>query len=120
LSEGREFSPAEVLGGKSVCMVGQTVRKELYGDQVPVGTRLRINKATCEIIGFLSPKGEAIFGQDMDDIILMPLKAVQRSLAGTTQVNVIRVSVADEAGIPAAKDQIERLMRERRHIIPGQ
>jgi putative ABC transport system permease protein len=120
LSEGRDFAPAEILGGKSVCIVGQTVRKELYGDQVPIGSRLRINKATCEIIGFLSPKGEAIFGQDMDDIILMPLKAVQRRLAGNTEVNVIRVSVADEAGIPAAKDQIERLMRERRHIIPGQ
>jgi len=58
LSQGRDFSPAEILGGKSVCIVGQTVRKELYGDQVPIGTRLRINKATCEIIGFLSPKGE--------------------------------------------------------------
>jgi putative ABC transport system permease protein len=120
LSQGRDFSPAEILGGKSVCIVGQTVRKELYGDQVPIGTRLRINKATCEIIGFLSPKGEAIFGQDMDDIILMPLKAVQRRLAGNTEVNVIRISVATESGIPAAKDQIQRLMRERRHILPGQ
>src|SRR6201999_2031829 len=117
LSEGREFSPAEVLGGKSVCMVGQTVRKEMYGDQVPIGARLRINKATCEIIGFLSPKGEAIFGQDMDDILLMPVKAVQRRLAGTTEVNAIRISVADEADIPSAKDQIWRLMRARRNIL---
>ena len=81
---------------------------------------LRINKATCEVIGFMSPKGESIFGQDMDDIILMPLKAVQRRLAGNTEVNVIRISVADEANIPSAKDQISRLMRERRHILPGQ
>ncbi|HWA91475.1 MAG TPA: ABC transporter permease [Rhizomicrobium sp.] len=120
LSDGRMFSPAEILGGKSVCIVGQTVRKELYGDQVPLNSRLRINKATCEIIGFLSPKGEAIFGQDMDDIILMPLKAVQRRLAGNTEVNVIRVSVAKESDIPSARDQIMRLMRERRHILPGQ
>ncbi len=120
LSDGREFSPAEILGGKSVCMVGQTVRRELYGDQVLLGARLRINKATCEIVGFMAPKGESIFGQDMDDIILMPLKAVQRRLAGNTEVNVIRISVADEAGIPSAKEQITRLMRERRHILPGQ
>ncbi len=120
LSDGRAFSPAELLGGKSVCLVGQTVRRELYGDQVPLGARLRINKATCEVVGFLSPKGEAIFGQDMDDIILMPLKAVQRRLAGNTEVNVIRVSVASESGIPSAKEQIQRLMRERRHILPGQ
>ena len=120
LSDGREFSPAEILGGKSVCIVGQTVRHELYGDQVLLGTRLRVNKATCEIIGFLGPKGESIFGQDMDDIILMPLKTVQRRLAGNTEVNVIRISVANEAGIPSAKEQITRLMRERRHILPGQ
>jgi putative ABC transport system permease protein len=120
ISQGREFSNAEILGGKSVCLVGQTVRKELYGDQVPLGARMRINKATCEIIGFLSSKGEAIFGQDMDDIVLMPLKAVQRRLAGNTQVNVIRISVAQESNIPSAKEQIARLMRERRHILPGQ
>ncbi len=120
LSDGREFSPAEILGGKSVCIVGQTVRHELYGDQVLLGARLRVNKATCEIIGFLGPKGESIFGQDMDDIILMPLKTVQRRLAGNTEVNVIRISVANESGIPGAKEQITRLMRERRHILPGQ
>ncbi|HVV65358.1 MAG TPA: ABC transporter permease [Rhizomicrobium sp.] len=120
LSEGREFSPAEILGGKSVCLVGQTVRRELYGDQIPLGARMRINKASCEIIGFLSSKGESIFGQDMDDIILMPLKAVQRRLAGNTEVNVIRISVANESDIPGAKDQIQRLMRVRRHILPGQ
>ena len=101
-------------------MIGQTVRRELYGDQVPIGARLRINKASCEIVGILSSKGEAIFGQDMDDIILMPLKAVQRRLAGNTEVNVIRISVAQESDIPGAKDQIQRLMRERRHILPGQ
>jgi len=120
LSDGRDFSPAEILGGKSVCVIGQTVRRELYGDQVPIGARLRINKASCEIIGLLSSKGEAIFGQDMDDIILMPLKAVQRRLAGNTEVNVIRVSVVRESDIPGVKDQIQRLMRERRHILPGQ
>jgi putative ABC transport system permease protein len=120
LSQGREFSPAEILGGKSVCLVGQTVRRELYGDQVPLGARMRINKASCEIIGFLSSKGESIFGQDMDDIVLMPLKAVQRRLAGNTEVNVIRISVANESDIPGAKDQIQRLMRVRRHILPGQ
>jgi putative ABC transport system permease protein len=120
LSDGREFSPAEILGGKSVCIVGQTVRHELYGDQVLLGARLRVNKATCEIVGFLGPKGESIFGQDMDDIILMPLKTVQRRLAGNTEVNVIRISVANESGIPGAKEQITRLMRERRHILPGQ
>jgi putative ABC transport system permease protein len=117
---GRDFSPAEVLSGKSVCILGETVRRDLYGDQIPIGARLRVNKMTCEVIGVLEPKGTSSFGQDMDEIVLMPIKAVQRRLAGNTDINVIRISVANASEIPHAKDNITRLMRERRHILPGQ
>jgi putative ABC transport system permease protein len=117
---GRDFSPAEILGGKSVCILGETVRRDLFGDQIPVGSRLRINKLTCEVIGVLEPKGTSSFGQDMDELVLMPLKAVQRRLAGSTQINVIRISVKSAGEMGHAKDSITRLMRERRHILPGQ
>jgi putative ABC transport system permease protein len=120
LVAGREFSPAEILAGKSVCIIGETDRRELFGDQVPVGQRIRINKITCEIIGILAPKGVSTFGQDMDELVLMPLKAVQRKIAGNTQVNVIRVLVDRPENIAHVKDLIQRLMREVRHIIPGQ
>ncbi|MEI9990286.1 MAG: ABC transporter permease [Rhizomicrobium sp.] len=117
---GRDFSAAEILGGKSVCILGETVRKDLFGDQIPVGSRLRINKLTCEVIGVLEPKGTSSFGQDMDELVLMPLKAVQRRLAGSTQINVIRISVGSAGEMGHAKDSITKLMRERRHILPGQ
>ena len=120
LVAGREFSPAEILAGKSVCIIGETDRRELFGDQVPVGQRIRINKITCEIIGILAPKGVSTFGQDMDELVLMPLKAVQRKIAGNTEVNVIRVLVDRPENIAHVKDLIQRLMREVRHIIPGQ
>jgi putative ABC transport system permease protein len=93
LVAGREFSPAEMLAGKSVCILGETDRRELFGDQTPIGARIRINKISCEVIGLLEPKGVSTFGQDMDELVLMPLKAVQRKIAGNTEVNVIRVSV---------------------------
>jgi putative ABC transport system permease protein len=120
ITYGRDFSPAEILAGKSVCILGETVRHELFGDQIPIGARIRINKTTCEVIGLLEPKGTSSFGQDMDELVLMPLKAVQRKLAGNTEVNVIRVSVADADGMKHAREAIERLMRERRHTLPGQ
>jgi putative ABC transport system permease protein len=60
------------------------------------------------------------FGQDMDELVLMPLKAVQRKIAGNTEVNVIRVLVDRSENVPHVKDLIQRLMREARHIIPGQ
>jgi putative ABC transport system permease protein len=120
LVAGREFSPAEILAGKSVCIIGETDRRELFGDQIPIGQRIRINKITCEIIGVLAPKGVSTFGQDMDELVLMPLKAVQRKIAGNTEVNVIRVLVDRPENIAHVKDLIQRLMREVRHIIPGQ
>jgi putative ABC transport system permease protein len=120
LVAGREFSPAEILAGKSVCILGETDRRELFGDQVPIGQRIRINKISCEVIGVLEPKGVSTFGQDMDELVLMPLKAVQRKLAGNTDVNVIRVLVDREENIAHVKDTIQRLMREARHILPGQ
>jgi putative ABC transport system permease protein len=120
LVAGREFSPAEILAGKSVCIIGETDRRELFGDQSPIGARIRINKISCEVIGLLEPKGVSTFGQDMDELVLMPLKAVQRKIAGNTEVNVIRVSVDSQEDMPHVKDMIQRLMREIRHIIPGQ
>ncbi len=120
LVAGREFSPAEMLAGKSVCILGETDRRELFGDQVPIGARIRINKISCEVIGILEPKGVSTFGQDMDELVLMPLKAVQRKIAGNTEINVIRISVDNQEDIPHAKDMIQRLMREIRHILPGQ
>src|SRR5580704_5855307 len=120
LVAGREFSPAELLAGKSVCILGETDRRELFGDQMPIGQRIRINKITCEVIGILDPKGVSTFGQDMDELVLMPLKAVQRKIAGNTEVNVIRVLVDRPENIAHVKDLIQRLMREVRHIIPGQ
>src|SRR5580704_11337324 len=120
LVAGREFSPAELLAGKSVCILGETDRRELFGDQVPIGARIRINKISCEVIGILEPKGVSTFGQDMDELVLMPMKAVQRKIAGNTEINVIRISVDNQEDIPHAKDMIQRLMREIRHVIPGQ
>jgi len=116
---GRQFSPAEILAGKSVCLLGETVRRELFGSEDPVGARVRINKMTCDVIGVLEPKGQSTFGQDQDDLVLMPLKAAQRRLAGNTVVNVMWISVAEARDIVRVKGDLERLMRERRHLSFG-
>jgi putative ABC transport system permease protein len=116
---GRVFTTAELRGGKSVCIIGQTVRKELFGSQDVVGAKIRINKVSCDVIGLLDPKGQTTFGQDQDDMVLMPLETVQRRLAGNNDVNVIMVSVANPRGVDRAKVMIEQLMRERRHLAAG-
>ncbi|MGE0875086.1 MAG: ABC transporter permease [Burkholderiales bacterium] len=116
LAAGREFSETETSAGKAVCLLGETVRRELYGNQNPLGAQLRVGLFSCEVIGLLRPKGQSAMGSDQDDVVLMPLRTVQRRLTGTPDVGAILLSVRDGNAIDAARNQVTALMRERRHI----
>jgi len=116
IASGRDFQEAEERAGKAVCVLGETVRQKLYGNQNPVGGEIRIKQFACEVIGLLRSKGQSAMGQDQDDIVVMPLRAVQRRLTGTQDVNTLMVSVKTGASIDRARDQVYALMRERRHI----
>ena len=111
---GRAFTDSEIRGGKTVCILGSTVREELFGAQDPLGKTIRLERLSCQVVGLLEPKGQSGFGSDQDDIVLMPLRAFQRRVAGDQDVGSIYVSVRD--GVPTAKveESIERLMREHR------
>jgi len=120
LEDGREFTQNELRSGKTVCILGTTVRDELFGDKDPVGARIRLQRLSCQVIGVLESKGLSNFGQDRDDIVLIPLRAFQRRIAGTTDVNDIYVSAQDGISTETIQTNIEDLMRERRHIAAGQ
>jgi putative ABC transport system permease protein len=117
---GRAFSPSEERAGKAVCLLGDTVREELFGAQNPLGQRLRLAQLSCEVIGVLEPKGESTFGSDQDDFVLVPLRWLHRRLAGNTDVGAIFVSA--QPGVSTAKlaRDLELLMRERRHVSEGE
>ena len=116
LSEGRTFFDGEVRSGRAACILGETVRDELFGSADALGRNIRVKNVSCEVIGILAPKGQSSFGTDQDDIVLMPLRAVQRRLIGNSDVG--RINISAEDGVETAKVQtdIERLLRERRNI----
>jgi putative ABC transport system permease protein len=116
LAAGRTFSEAEERAGKAVCVLGDTVRNKLFDQQNPVGSEIRIKQFACEVIGLLKPKGQSAMGSDQDDIVVMPLRTVQRRLTGSQDVNRITVSIRDGVSIDAVKDQLTLLLRERRNI----
>ena len=116
---GRTFSDAETQGAQPACVLGSTVKKELFSAQDPLGALIRVGSVTCRVIGVLRGKGQSTFGMDQDDFLVMPLRTFQRRLAGNTDVGMIYVSATTEAAIPKAKAQIEGLMRERRRVAPG-
>jgi len=119
LALGRSFADAEIRSGRAVCILGESVRKDLFGAQVPLGAQIRIAQIPCEVIGVLSAKGQNTFGQDQDDLVLLPLRTVQRRIAGNNDVTTIVIAVNRAEDIAASKKAIELLMRERRHIREG-
>ncbi|NWG75770.1 MAG: ABC transporter permease [Rubrivivax sp.] len=116
LADGRLFEPAEERAGASVCVIGATVRRELYGAADPIGSRLRLRQITCEVIGVLASKGQAAFGADQDDVVVMPIATVQRRLTGNVNVGTILVSMEDGADANRVKADLTRLLRERRKL----
>ncbi|WP_075214503.1 ABC transporter permease [Mongoliimonas terrestris] len=117
---GRNLLDSEVRGGRAVCLLGETVRKELFGIADPVGAAVRVKTVSCQVVGVLAAKGQSAGGSDQDDTIVMPLKAFQRRLSGTNTVATILISAAD--GVDTAKVQAATtdLFRERRGIQAGE
>ena len=118
-TSGRSFSSAEEQAGKAVCIIGNTVRNRLFRGVDPVGKRFRIKSISCEIIGTLASKGQGGFGNDQDDIVLMPYKAVQRRMTGSRDVRTIMVSVDDAYDSQRVQASLRELLRERRHLTSG-
>ena len=120
LKNGRQFTDGELHAGKTVCILGATVRDELFGGQEPLGATIRLEKLSCQVVGVLESKGQSSFGTDQDDFVLLPLRAVQRRIAGNTDVSGVYVSAQDGVSTEIVKQDIERLMRERRRISSGE
>ena len=120
LMAGRNFSDSELRGGAAVCLLGNTVKTELFADEDPVGTTMRLQKISCQVIGVLEAKGQTGFGQDQDDVILVPLRTLQRRMTGNSDVGSILVSARDGVATEKVQADVERLMRERRKIRNGE
>ena len=116
LEAGRTFTDSEVRAGTAVCVVGATVRRELFGAASPLGKRMRLGKLSCQIVGVLQAKGQSGMGQDQDDLVVVPLRTFQRRIAGSTGVGLLQISVRDGASTDAAVADVQRVMRERRHV----
>ncbi|EGP56771.1 ABC transporter permease [Agrobacterium tumefaciens] len=116
---GRDFQPAEDRGGQIGCIIGETVRQELFGAENPVGQTIRVSNISCPVIGVLGRKGQSGLGDDQDDTIIMPLKIHQRRIGGTTTISSIMVSAQDGVSTAKVQSDLQNLLRERRRIGIG-
>lgn len=119
-ASGRKFNEAEIRSGLSVCIIGETIRKELFVNEDPIGESLRLQNFSCQIIGVLEPKGASMFGMDQDDIVVVPLRMFQRRISGNQDISHIMISSVSASTIEEVKLSATSLMQQRRHISPNQ
>ena len=122
LADGRLFNEGDLRGGRAVAVIGDTVRRELFGNASAVGAKIRLGKASVEVIGVLASKGQSGMG-NQDDNIVVPLSTLQRRLTGKTSsrgITQISISATDDADSTQTIEQITELMRRRRNLQPNE
>jgi putative ABC transport system permease protein len=119
LTRGRSYTDSEERAGAGVCLLGATVRADLFGARDPVDQRIRLGGRSCLAIGSFEPKGAAAGGSDQDDFVLVPIGWFQRQIAGSPAVRSIYVATHEgESPLRVASD-VEHLLRQRRRIENG-
>lgn len=119
IAKGNLYSGTDERTAAKVCIIGQTVSTNLFGDSInPVGKFVRINSIPFKVIGLLQVKGQNTFGQDQDDIIIAPFATVMKRMLSTLYLNSILASANDEKDITNAKNQIGSIMRMQHKLTP--
>jgi putative ABC transport system permease protein len=120
LRSGDNFTEADVRNAGKVCLIGATTSKMLFGENIdPVGQIIRIKSAPFTVVGWLEAKGSGSFGQDQDDVILVPYTSVMKRLSGDTRFRNIYVQAESPEAIPDVQEQISELLRQRHQIGEG-
>ena len=117
---GAFFTEADVDATAPVCVLGQTVVDNLFGNEDPIGKTIRVHSMPCKVVGVLQAKGFSATGQDQDDFIVMPFTTVQKRITGTFWLDDIFCSAVSREAMPEATKQIVALLRERHHLNPAE
>jgi putative ABC transport system permease protein len=125
VAEGRLFEPEELRRGEIVAIIGQTVARNLFGEQNPLEQQFRIRNVPFKVIGVMAPKGQSALGQDQDDVIFVPLDTGRRRIVGRNyardrSVQTIMVKFASEDAIAPGIEQTSALLRQRHRLMPDQ
>ena len=123
LASGRNFYDQEIRSAAKICLLGQTVVDNLFGNDDPLHKTVRIKKVPFVVIGVLAPKGQSMLGQDQDDIVYVPVSSAQRNLFGRWfpgTVRSIMVKARSTEELDRAEQQIKELLRQRHRIGPDQ
>jgi putative ABC transport system permease protein len=118
-ASGRLPTQDEERQAAAVCVVGQTVADGMWPGQSPLGHEIRVHDLSCRVVGVLEPKGASAFGMDQDDVVFLPFTTFSRRIVGSDRVPVFMASAKSPDRIDDAKDEITKILRQRRHVRQG-
>lgn len=120
--DGRFFTEDEVRLCSRICVVGTTVKRNLFQDEDPVGKTIRIKNMTFKVVGVLGSKGANNWGQDQDDVIMAPYTSVQRYLQRSKfrNINMMNLSLVSMDDLEEAKREVSAILRQRHHLADYQ
>lgn len=118
IDQGAAFSQDDVDLAADVCVIGRTVRDQLFGVDDPVGKVMRVKDLPCKIVGTMIPKGLSMSGQDQDDIIIMPYTTAMKKISGITWLDDILCSAVSQASVKPAGQEAAAILRDRHHLRP--
>jgi putative ABC transport system permease protein len=115
MARGRFYTHAENETAAKVCVLGQTVAENLFGDQDPLGQQIRVKQMPCEVIGVLDQKGQSAMGNDQDDVVLVPSLTLRTRILNQSRqyVGSILVAAVSDEDIPRAEQQVSQILRLR-------
>ena len=119
LDYGRFFSEADIKNAGKVAILGQTVKKELFGDVDPINKSIRIKGIPFQVIGVLDTRGQTGMGQDQDDEVYIPITTAQKKVMGTSfpdQVKFIMLQAVDAESTYTSQPEITELLRQRHNL----
>src|SRR5881398_891957 len=117
---GGNFTDADVRGARQVCVIGTTTAATLFGEGVdPVGRVVRVKNAPFTVVGWLAPKGANAFGQDQDDLVLMPYTSTMKRLSGDVKFRSFSAQAQNADSIVQVQNEISDILRQRHRITQG-
>ncbi len=124
VTAGRFFDEKDEAGANPVALLGQTVIDHLFEvGEDPIGATIRVKNVPFQVIGVLERKGQTGWGQDQDDVVIMPFSTAERRVLGTQilgTADMVWATTATAAAIPEAERQVRAVLHERHRTPPGQ
>jgi putative ABC transport system permease protein len=118
IDQGAAFSQDDVDRAADVCVLGRTVREQLFGVEDPIGKVIRVTNLPCKVVATLHPKGQSLSGQDQDDTIILPYTTAQKKIKGITWLDDILCSAVSADAVKVAGQEATAVLRDRHHLRP--